>query len=367
MDASVEAAPAPEPEAAELMRIRYVRNSKTAFPTGDPCDARAQFAPTGLSSVSSPRRPRGSRGSPCAADSSPCAADCVCRVLGRRSFAVQQSMPSIVPEAESDPFLMCDEFGPTPSKRAYGNDTDAGFDVAWHPHHGMDILSYMVEGYGRHADSMGNRETFASPGFQWMSVGSGIEHAEGGGTPAGQNTHGFQIWLKMPAAKMKDDPRYGTVQPDEIPTVVLGAGGIVRVIAGPLGDVVGPARFAVNVQILDVELKPGEDFSYTCPDGMDNVMFYAFKGDATLNGSDAIKAQQVCRFDTGTGSGASLKAGAAGFRAMVFTGKQTKEKTIWHGPFVCASKPQLCVRPPSQTVCLLACSYALRALAGADG
>ena len=150
---------------------------------------------------------------------------------------MQQSMPSIVPEAESDPFLMCDEFGPTPSKRAYGNDTDAGFDVAWHPHHGMDILSYMVEGYGRHADSMGNRETFASPGFQWMSVGSGIEHAEGGGTPAGQNTHGFQIWLKMPAAKMKDDPRYGTVQPDEIPTVVLGAGGIVRVIAGPLGDV----------------------------------------------------------------------------------------------------------------------------------
>jgi redox-sensitive bicupin YhaK (pirin superfamily) len=53
---------------------------------------------------------------------------------------------------------------------------------------------------------MGNRETFDSPGFQWMSVGSGIEHAEGGGTPAGQRTHGFQIWLKMPRARMDDDP-----------------------------------------------------------------------------------------------------------------------------------------------------------------
>ena len=264
----------------------------------------------------------------------------VCVVL-RRSFAVQQSMPSIVPEAEADPFLMCDEFGPTPSRKAYGNDTDDGFDVAWHPHHGMDILSYMVEGYGRHADSMGNRETFASPGFQWMSVGSGIEHAEGGGTPAGQNTHGFQIWLKMPKDKMKDDPRYGTVQPADIPTVPLADGGVVRVIAGPLGQVVGPAQFAVTVQILDVELKPNEEFAYSRPDGIDNVMFYGFKGAATLNGSDLIKAQQICRFDTQTGSAALLRAGGAGFRAMVFAGKQTKEKLVWHGPFVCASKQQL--------------------------
>ena len=256
---------------------------------------------------------------------------------------MQQSMPSIVSEAEADPFLMCDEFGPTPSRKAYGNDTDDGFDVAWHPHHGMDILSYMVEGNGRHADSMGNRETFASPGFQWMSVGSGIEHAEGGGTPAGHNTHGFQIWLRMPKDKMKDDPRYGTVQPADIPTVPLADGGVVRVIAGPHGEVVGPAQFAVTVQILDVELKPNEEFAYSRPDGIDNVMFYGFKGAATLNGSDLIRAQQICRFDTQTGNAALLRAGGAGFRAMVFAGKQTKEKLVWHGPFVCASKQQLYV------------------------
>merc|ERR1719160_2259289 len=190
-------------------------------------------------------------------------------------------MPGAIPESECDPFLMCDEFGPTPSKGGHGNDTDEGFDVAWHPHHGMDILSYFVEGKGRHADSLGNRETFDSPGFQWLSVGSGIEHAEGGGTPAGERTHGFQIWLRMPAASREDDPRYGTVNPADIPIVQLEKGQV-RVIAGSLDGVQGPARYAVTVQILDVELGPGEEWSYSCPDNMDNVIFYAFKGSATI-------------------------------------------------------------------------------------
>merc|ERR1712083_131744 len=104
---------------------------------------------------------------------------------------------------------------------------------------------------------------FDAPGFQWLSVGSGIEHAEGGGTPAGQSTHGFQIWLRMPIERMEDDPRYGTVSGDQIPCVNLDQGRV-RVIAGPLGDVVGPAEFSVTVQMLDVELEPGAEWMYTC-------------------------------------------------------------------------------------------------------
>jgi len=113
---------------------------------------------------------------------------------------------AVVPEEECDPFLMCNEIGPTPSKGSYGDDTDEGFEVPWHPHHGVNILSYMVEGKGRHADSLGNRETFDSPGFQWLSVGSGIEHAEGGGTPKVRCSIPFkygyvcqlQIWRMIP-------------------------------------------------------------------------------------------------------------------------------------------------------------------------
>eukprot|EP00440_Ansanella_granifera_P036875 gb/GFBE01040004.1/.p1 GENE.gb/GFBE01040004.1/~~gb/GFBE01040004.1/.p1 ORF type:complete len:308 (+),score=63.24 gb/GFBE01040004.1/:1-924(+) len=275
-----------------MMPIRYIRDAKTAHPTGDP------------------------------------------------KFSVKQCMPGAVPEAESDPFLMCDEFGPTISKGAHGDDSDEGFDVPWHPHHGMDILSYIVEGKGRHADSLGNRETFDSPGFQWLSVGSGIEHAEGGGTPKGERTHGFQIWLRMPKDKMEDDPRYGTVAPSEIPLVKLD-NGLVRVISGSVGEVVGPARFAVAAQILDVELEPGAEWSYTCPDNMDNAMFYAFKGSATVNGSTGLKAQQIVRFDTSGVRSAFLTAGSEGYRGMVFTGKMTKETIVWHGPFVASDRANL--------------------------
>lgn len=277
---------------ADLMRIVALRPARTAHPTGDP------------------------------------------------NFAVQQCMPGAFEESESDPFLMCDEFGPTVSQGAYDNNSDEGFDVAWHPHHGMDILSYIIEGKGRHADSLGNRETFDGPGFQWLSVGSGIEHAEGGGTPKGERTHGFQIWLKMPKANMEDDPRYGIVNPSEIPTVVLDKG-LVRVVSGSVGDVRGPARFAVTVQILDVELEPGADWVYECPSDMDNVIFYAFKGSGVINASKQLKAQHACRFDTSGPRVATLTAGSDGYRGMVFTGKMTKESIVWHGPFVASSRSNL--------------------------
>jgi redox-sensitive bicupin YhaK (pirin superfamily) len=78
---------------------------------------------------------------------------------------------------ETDPFLMCDFFGPARMAKASNADD---FPIGWHPHRGMDIATYMKTGVGRHADSMGNRGTFTTPGMQWISVGSGIEHAEGG-------------------------------------------------------------------------------------------------------------------------------------------------------------------------------------------
>ena len=133
---------------------------------------------------------------------------------GDRSFAVKQSFPVAFNEFDADPFLMCDYF----SMKSTGVETDPDkFPVRWHPHKGMDICSYMKDGIGRHADSMGNRETFATPGMQWISVGSGIEHAEGGATPAGELMNGFQIWINVPSKHKLDDPKYGTVEPSELP------------------------------------------------------------------------------------------------------------------------------------------------------
>merc|ERR1719428_2567917 len=159
---------------------------------------------------------------------------------------------------------MCDEFGPTLSTGAHGNNSDEGFDVGWHPHHGMDILSYIVEGRGRHADSLGNRETFDAPGFQWMSVGSGIEHAEGGGTPAGQPSHGFQIWINVPRALKDADPRYGTVLTEDMMDFAL-EGGSLRLIAGEHEGRRGPFRTAGSVLMLDLELAAGAQHKHSLP------------------------------------------------------------------------------------------------------
>ncbi len=95
---------------------------------------------------------------------------------GDPKFSVMQAFPAAVSEVEADPFLMCDHFGPAVST-AKVTDPDE-FPVDWHPHRGFDIMTYLIEGVGRHADSMGNRGEYASPGMQWISTGSGIEHAE---------------------------------------------------------------------------------------------------------------------------------------------------------------------------------------------
>jgi len=145
----------------------------------------------------------------------------------------------------------------------------------------------------------------------------------------------------MPIANMEDDPRYGIVGPAAIPTVDLGGSSLVRVIAGPLGDVVGPAEFGVTVQILDVELAPNAEWAYTCPEGMDNVVFYSFKGSGLINQEAKIKAQQIVRFDTSGPQSTILRAGPNGYRGMVLTGKMTKERLIWDGPFVGSSKANL--------------------------
>ena len=250
-----------------------------------------------------------------------------------------------------DPFLMCDEFGPTVSK---GLETDPDkFGVDWHPHVGMDICTYLREGTGRHADSMGNRGTFASPGFQWISVGSGIEHAEGGGTPRGQRMHGFQLWVNVPRAKKRDDPRYGTADPGSLPNVALGDGGggggagnasaRVRVLAGPVAGAVGPFKTAQPVQIADYELEPGARATHTVPPNMQTCLVYVYRGSLTVGGR-ALPEKSIALLDATDAEGARaapMRAGAGGAGALVFAGARIGEPICWHGPFVLASRAAL--------------------------
>lgn len=258
---------------------------------------------------------------------------------GNKDFKVMQPFPSAVSAEEADPFLMCDEFGPAPSK-GRAKDPDS-FQVGWHPHIGMDIMTYLLQGHGRHADSLGNRNEFDSPGFQWCSVGSGIEHAEGGGTEAGEMSHGFQIWVNVPKERKNDDPKYGTESPENIPKLEF-PGARVRLLAGPLEDKFGPFQTAQAVQMADLELDPNATHRHKVPAGMDNCLIYIYRGEAEVSGMSG-GSQQVCMLDASDPDAreVAFTAGSRGLGALIFAGKRIREPIHWHGPFVMTSQAEL--------------------------
>ena len=200
---------------------------------------------------------------------------------------------------------------------------------------GMDIMTYMKEGIGRHADSLGNREEFASPGFQWISVGSGIEHAEGGGTPIGQRKHGFQVWVNVPAARKQDDPKYGTVHPSAIPRIER-TGLVGLVIAGSVPDsgIKGPFETQQPVQIIDFELEAYVDLAHSVDAELNCCLVYCYRGSGVVSGSEPIAAQQVARLDASSDEArtVTIQAGPQGLGFMLFAGKRIGETITWHGP-----------------------------------
>jgi len=262
---------------------------------------------------------------------------------GDPKFSVLQAFPAGINEVDADPFLMCDHFGPITSPGPNPDPDD--FPVGWHPHRGQDILTYLVEGIGRHADSMGNRGTFLSPGMQWISVGSGIEHAEGFETPKGEKSQGFQIWVNAPSSRKMDDPRYGTEPSENIPTIES-AGVTARLLAGPLvvdpstGSIIqGPFKTVQDVQILDLSLSPGARYSYSLPSGFNTCIFYIASGSGELS-STKVASGKVVLFDTSSGDGAEVTS-ATGIRIMIFAGVKLKQPIAWHGPFVMTTEKEI--------------------------
>lgn len=252
---------------------------------------------------------------------------------------VMRPFPSIqaVSRTEADPFLLCDHFGPTVST---GKATDPDqFDTDWHPHRGMDLMTYITEGVGRHADSMGNRGEFASPGLQWISCGSGIEHAEGGGTPVGQRIQGFQVWINVPGARKFDDPRYGTCGSRALPTITDTPGVTIRVLAGESKGVSGPFKTVQSVQMVDIIVDGGATATHAVPEGFDTALLYCHAGAGSLNGIVSIAAHGVAVLDASSPSRQfSLTGSAGGVSAILFAGKRINEPIAWERTFVMTTK-----------------------------
>ena len=247
--------------------------------------------------------------------------------------------------SELDPFLLFDDF-----RNERPEDFIKGFP--WHPHRGIETITYVLSGTVEHGDSLGNAGTLGAGDVQWMTAGSGIMHQEmPQGNAAGQ-MHGFQLWGNLPASQKMTAPRYQDVQSRDIPEIVDDDGTRVRVIVGEFWGRTGPVDgIASDPQYLDITIPAGvrktfhidthrRAFAYVFEgaaafaDASDptGILLEKEIGGAEVNIRDMSGNRTLVRF--GTGDEVTVQAGENGIRFLLVSGAPIAEPVAWHGPIV---------------------------------
>lgn len=233
-----------------------------------------------------------------------------------------------------DPFLMLDHFhGDDPAEYS------AGFP--WHPHRGIETITYLMEGEVEHGDSMGNKGRIGPGDVQWMTAGSGVIHQEMPEGNAAGRMSGFQLWANLPARDKMMPPRYQGIEAASIP-VVETADARVRVICGQVGQTLGPVRdIVIEPDYLDVELRPNAAWSHPTPAGH-TVFVFLFAGSATFGpGKDEIAAGGGVTLLLSDGDEFAAAAGTRGARFLLVSGKPLREPIAWGGPIVMNTEAEL--------------------------
>lgn len=231
-----------------------------------------------------------------------------------------------------DPFLMLDDFG---SKNP--DDYTAGFP--WHPHRGIETVTYMLQGTTAHGDSLGNSGTIGPGQVQWMTAGRGIIHQEMP-EPQPDALRGVQLWVNLPRSHKMMPPRYRDIAASAIPIHRTSEGALVRIIAGRLGKDVGPVREIIgDPEYLDVELPAGTAFRREIA-GAHTVFAYVLEGKGAFDasGKDIVRGQAVL---FGGGSAVEIEAGKAGLRFLLVSGLPLGETVAWRGPIVMNTDAEL--------------------------
>jgi len=215
----------------------------------------------------------------------------------------------------------------------------AGFP--WHPHRGIETITYMLEGEVDHGDSMGNSGTIGPGDVQWMTAGSGVVHQE---MPRGDmrgRMGGFQLWANLPAAQKMIPPRYRGITAGEIP-VEEGAGARIRVISGTVGRSTGPVgEVVIEPEYLDVTLEPTAAWTHPTRPG-DTVFAYLFEGSVRFaETDDEIGAGHGTVVLLDDGDLVVTEAGSAGARFLLVSGKPLREPIAWRGPIVMNTQAEL--------------------------
>jgi quercetin 2,3-dioxygenase len=253
--------------------------------------------------------------------------------------------------SDFDPFLLLDDF-----RNENPNAYLAGFP--WHPHRGIETITYVLAGTVEHGDSLGNRGQMGAGDVQWMTAGSGILHQEmPKGDPQGR-MHGFQLWANLPSSLKMTAPRYQDISAADIPEATDDDGTHVRVICGEFWGKRGPVEgVAAEPRYLDVSVPPGHKKRLPV-DRANNAFAYVFAGSGTFrDASDpqAVMTEQVGgpndgRFDSvgnrslvlfDRGDEIVVQAGDQGIRFLLVSGKPLEEPVAWRGPIVMNTDQEL--------------------------
>jgi quercetin 2,3-dioxygenase len=250
-----------------------------------------------------------------------------------------------------DPFLLLDDF-------RSGNPEHYLKGFPWHPHRGIETITYVLRGDVEHGDSMGNRGVISSGDVQWMTAGSGIIHQEMPKGDKGGVMSGFQLWANLPASHKMMAPRYRDVKDRQIPEASLKNGVKVKIISGKVDDTQGPVRDIVtNPEYLDVTVPAGVTFTHPLKRGR-NAFAYVIDGEGYFDpGRDAFDHEVVgnnyfdfnrsciCGNETiihyGDGEEVSISAEGNGLRFLLASGNPIGEPVAWYGPIVMNTQDEL--------------------------
>ncbi len=233
--------------------------------------------------------------------------------------------------SDFDPFLMLDAFDST-------NPEDYIKGFPWHPHRGIETITYLVTGDIEHGDSLGNKGSILDGDCQWMTAGSGIIHQEM--PQPSDRIFGTQLWLNLPAKDKMTDPQYGDIKNENVP-VIDEDGTRVRVIAGQYKDTQGAfeGRY-VKATYLDVEVELNKEWTFTNARD-ENLFIYILRGDGVSDpdADQPINHRRAVLF--GEGDKFWVRAGSEGIRFLLLSGKPLREPIAWGGPIVMNTKEEL--------------------------
>jgi len=251
-----------------------------------------------------------------------------------------------------DPFLLFDDF-----RNDRPDDYLAGFP--WHPHRGIETITYVLAGTVEHGDSLGNRGSLGSGDVQWMTAGRGIMHQE---MPKGDGSgrmHGFQLWANLPSSLKMTTPRYQDVKGADIPEVTDDDGTNVRIICGEFWGKKGPVEgVAADPRYLDVSVPPGGRRRLAV-DRANHAFAYVFAGSGTFRDASAPQSVTTEGTDGATtrtvphesenrslvlfdqGDEVVVQAGDEGIRFLLVSGRPIEEPVAWYGPIVMNTQEEL--------------------------